>query len=104
MPGIRADGLDVPAVLARRDEVIHDLDDSTQVPWLEERSVELVRGHARFDGERRVAVGDDVLVAGKAVIVATGSGPVMPPIPGLSSRSRGGTVRRRRPRSRPSAS
>ena len=83
VPGIRADGLDVPAVLARRDEVIHDLDDSTQEPWLEERGVELVRGDGQFDGERRVAVGEDVLVAGKAVIVATGSGPVMPPIPGL---------------------
>ena len=57
VPGIRADGLDVPAVLARRDEVIHDLDDSSQVPWLEERGVELVRGDARFDGERRVVVG-----------------------------------------------
>ena len=83
VPGIRTNGLDAPAVLARRDEVIHDLDDASQIPWLEERGVELVRGDARFDGERRVAVGDDVLVAGKAIIVATGSGPVMPPIAGL---------------------
>jgi dihydrolipoamide dehydrogenase len=83
VPGIRAEGLDVPAVLARRDEVIHNLDDSSQVPWLEERGVELVRGDARFDGERCVVVDDDLLVAAKAVIVATGSGPVMPPIPGL---------------------
>ena len=73
----------MPAVLARRDEVIHDLDDSGQLPWLEQRGVALVRGDARFDGERRVRVGDDVLVAAKAVVVATGSGPVMPPIPGL---------------------
>ena len=29
-------GLDPQAALARRDEVIHDLDDSTQLPWLEE--------------------------------------------------------------------
>ena len=84
VPGIRTDGLDVPAVLTRRDEVIHELDDSGQLPWLEERGVELVRGDARFDGERRVAVGEDVLLAAKAVIVATGSGPVMPPIPGLA--------------------
>ena len=84
VPGIRTDGLDVAAVLARRDEVIHDLDDSGQVPWLDERGVELVRGHAEFAGERRVAVGDDVLVAAKAVVVATGSGPVVPPIPGLA--------------------
>ena len=83
VPGIHVGGLDVAAVLTRRDEVIHDLDDSVQLPWLEERGIELVRGHAQFVGERRVAVGDDVLVAAKAVVVATGSGPVMPPIPGL---------------------
>jgi pyruvate/2-oxoglutarate dehydrogenase complex dihydrolipoamide dehydrogenase (E3) component len=84
VPGLRAEGLDVGAVLARRDEVIHHRDDSSQLPWLEERGVTLVRGQGRFDGERRVRVGgDDVLVAEKAVVVATGSGPVMPPIPGL---------------------
>ena len=105
VPGIRTDGLDVAAVLARRDEVIHDLDDSGQVPWLEERGVELVRGHGRFDGERRVAVGDDVLVAAKAVVVATGSGPRAAADPGPRRvASRGGTARRRRRRRRPSAS
>ena len=44
----------------------------------------LVRGHGRLDGERRVQVDDDVLVARQAVVVATGSGPAMPPIPGLA--------------------
>src|SRR5919106_3072531 len=48
--------LDPEAALARRDEVIHDLDDSTQLPWLEERGIELVRGRAQFDGERRLVV------------------------------------------------
>ena len=84
IPGVQAGGPDVAAVLTRRDEVIHELDDSTQVPWLEERGVALVRGHARLAGERRVRVGDDVLVARTAVIVATGSGSVLPPIPGLA--------------------
>src|SRR3954453_5900487 len=40
IPGAReaAQGdLDVQAVLDRRDEVIHDLDDSTQLPWLKQR-------------------------------------------------------------------
>ena len=46
----------VPAVLARRDEVISNLDDTGQVPWLEEHGVTLVRGRARLDGERRVVV------------------------------------------------
>ena len=53
--------LDVAAVLRRRDEVIHELDDSGQEPWLAERGVELVRGHGRLDGERRVRVGDTLL-------------------------------------------
>jgi pyruvate/2-oxoglutarate dehydrogenase complex dihydrolipoamide dehydrogenase (E3) component len=79
--------LDVDAVLARRDEVIHDLDDSSQLPWLDERGVDVVRGHGRLDGERRVRVGDEVLVARRAVIVATGSGSQLPPIDGLREAS-----------------
>src|SRR3954451_6926091 len=53
--------LDAPAVLPRRDEIVHDLDDSSQLPWLEERGIELYRGEGRLDGERRVTVGDRVL-------------------------------------------
>lgn len=86
VPGAReaATGeLDVEAVLRRRDEVIHGLDDSDQVPWLDERNVTLVRGRGVLAGEKRVRVEDDLLVAERAVIVAVGSGPVMPPISGL---------------------
>ena len=75
--------LDVEVALARRDEVIHDLDDSSQLPWLESRGIELFRAHGRLAGERRVEAGDDTLVAEKAVIVATGSGALIPPIDGL---------------------
>lgn len=77
--------LDPEAILNRRDEVIHDLDDSAQLPWLEEHGIELLRGEGRLDGERRVKVGDDVLIAGKVVVVATGSSAAMPPIDGLDS-------------------
>ena len=85
VPGISAsDELDVDVVLARRDEVIHDLDDSGMLPWIEEREIELLRGHGRIDGERRVSIGDDVLLARKAVVVSTGSGPAVPPIDGLA--------------------
>ena len=76
--------LDVQAVLARRDELIGGLDDSGQVPWLESRGVTLIRGHGRLEGERRVRVGDQVLHALRAVVIATGSGAAMPPIPGLA--------------------
>ncbi len=76
--------LDVAAVLARRDEVIHDLDDSAQLPWLEKRSITLIRGHAQLDGERRVRVGERTLQARRAVVLAPGSTAAMPPIPGLA--------------------
>lgn len=87
VPGVATGPLDVEAVLARRDEVVHDLDDSSQLPWLEERGIALVRGHGRLDGERRVRVGDDVLLARRAVVVASGSFATIPPVPGLAESS-----------------
>jgi pyruvate/2-oxoglutarate dehydrogenase complex dihydrolipoamide dehydrogenase (E3) component len=77
------DDLDVPAALERRDEVIHHLHDDEQVPWLEARDIALVRGHGRVTGERTVQVGDETLVARRAVVIATGTEPLVPPIPGL---------------------
>jgi dihydrolipoamide dehydrogenase len=76
--------LDVRAVLDRRDEIIHDLDDDAQLPWLEDRGIALVRGHGRITGERIVQVGDETLVARQAVVIATGTKALIPPIPGLS--------------------
>jgi dihydrolipoamide dehydrogenase len=77
--------LEPAPILARRDAAIHDKDDSGQLPWLEEREINLYRGEGRFVGEERIAVGDTTLVASRAVIVATGSGAAMPPIDGLDS-------------------
>jgi pyruvate/2-oxoglutarate dehydrogenase complex dihydrolipoamide dehydrogenase (E3) component len=86
IPGVAAAAsgdLDVAAVLERRDEIIHNLDDKHMEPWLTDRGVTIVRGAGKLDGERRVTVGDETLVADRAVVVATGSGPAMPPIDGL---------------------
>ncbi len=95
--------LDPQAVLDRRDEVIHDLDDSTQRPWLEKRGIELFRGEGRLDGERRVIVGDDALTARRAVVVASGTEAAMPPIDGLESvrawNNRQGTISKEIPAS-----
>ena len=76
--------LDVQAVLDRRDEVIHDLDDSAQLPWLEERGIALYRGWGRLDGEKRVVVGEETIAARRAVILAGGTTPAIPPIDGLA--------------------
>ncbi len=86
IPGVREaviGDLDAGAVLARRDEIVHNLDDASQLPWLESRGVALLRGVGRLEGERRVRVGDELLVARRAVVIATGSSAAVPPIDGL---------------------
>jgi pyruvate/2-oxoglutarate dehydrogenase complex dihydrolipoamide dehydrogenase (E3) component len=86
IPGVReavSGDLDVQAVLKRRDEIIHDLDDSGMEPWLDKKGIQLVRGHGRLDGERHVRVGDEVLQARQAVVVCTGTTTLVPPIDGL---------------------
>ena len=94
--------LDAKAVLERRDEVIHGLDDSVQLPWIEERGITLVRGQGRLDGERRVRVGDEVLTARRAVVIAVGSGAAYPPVEGLEEikpwTNRSGTTAKSVPR------
>jgi pyruvate/2-oxoglutarate dehydrogenase complex dihydrolipoamide dehydrogenase (E3) component len=79
----------VDAVLARRNRFVHDWDDASQVSWLDDQGLDLVRGHGRFVGERRVVVdkanGTAVeLRAEAAVAVCTGSRATLPPVPGLA--------------------
>ncbi len=76
--------LDSDAALRRRDTVIDSLDDNSWMAWLAERSVELVRGTASLAGHRRVRVGAETLAAHRAVVVATGTAPALPPVPGLA--------------------
>lgn len=87
IPGVPTghEELEAQAILDRRDEVIHNGDDSGQLPWLEERGIDFFRGEARFEGERRVRIGDEVLVAERAIVVATGSKAAMPPIDGIDT-------------------
>ena len=88
LPGAReavTGDVDVRAVLDRRDEIIHGLDDEAQLPWLEERGIALLRGSGRLVDERRVRVGDEELEARRAVILAPGSLPSFPPIEGLDA-------------------
>lgn len=82
--------LDVPAVLARRDSFTSEWDDSGQVEWLESTGIELIRGSAQFTGPKRLEVRDadgatTAVVARRAVVVATGSEPVIPDVPGLAT-------------------
>src|SRR5437899_1455191 len=80
--------IDVKAAFAQRDYMTSDWSDRTQTPWLDSEGIELVRGHGRLAGDRKVEVelkdgGTRRLTARKAVVMACGSMPVIPRIPGL---------------------
>ncbi|WP_054816117.1 dihydrolipoyl dehydrogenase family protein [Nocardia arizonensis] len=83
MPGITAAPLDVAAVLRRRDEFVHDHDDSSQVRWARDNRIEIIRGDGRLAGERLVEVGGRTLRARHAVVLATGTRAAVPDVPGL---------------------
>jgi pyruvate/2-oxoglutarate dehydrogenase complex dihydrolipoamide dehydrogenase (E3) component len=80
--------LDAEAAIARRNEIVKNWDDAGQVSWLESVDAGLVRGHGRMTGDRTVEVetpdGDTLtLTASTAVVAATGSSSLVPPIEGL---------------------
>src|SRR6516162_1713129 len=80
--------LDTVAALAQRDYMTSGWHDDGQVSWLESEGIDPVRGAGRLAGERavEVAAADGTvrrLSAARAVVLATGTGPVIPPIPGL---------------------
>ena len=62
-------------------------DDGGQVEWLDGAGLTLLRGRGRLVGERRLTVTADgtrrLVEARHAVVVSTGSTPVVPPVPGL---------------------
>jgi pyruvate/2-oxoglutarate dehydrogenase complex dihydrolipoamide dehydrogenase (E3) component len=81
--------IDASKVLARRDEMVQGYDDSSQAQWARDAKLEVVRGHGRLAGPRSVRValrdgGTRELSARRAVVLATGSRPRIPDIPGLS--------------------
>ncbi|MEV7552568.1 NAD(P)/FAD-dependent oxidoreductase [Amycolatopsis sp. NPDC089917] len=93
VPGVPVgDAVDPAQVFARRDWFTGKGDDSGQFKWAEGVGIVPIRGHGRITGEREVTVdGGDVLTARHAVIVATGSVPRTPSIPGLDTVSTWGS-------------
>ena len=81
--------LDTAAAFAQRDYMTSGWRDDGQLGWLESKGIVLIRGTGRLTGERAVEVetvggATRRLRADRAVVLATGSSPIIPPIPGLS--------------------
>jgi pyruvate/2-oxoglutarate dehydrogenase complex dihydrolipoamide dehydrogenase (E3) component len=80
--------IDIQAAFAQRDYMTNNWDDAGDLKWFESKGISFVRGHGRLAGPRAVEVetaeGKRTLVANKAVVVACGTIPLVPPIEGLA--------------------
>jgi dihydrolipoamide dehydrogenase len=74
--------IDVEAALAWRDFMVSGYSDAGQERWLADRGIDLLRGRGRLAGPGVVEV-DGVRYTAEHVVVATGSDPFIPPVPGL---------------------
>src|SRR3984885_4044538 len=74
--------VDVAAALAYRDYMVGDHTDAGQVKWLASKRIALIRGTGKLAGPGVVEVGS-VRHTARHVVVATGSDPVIPSVPGL---------------------
>jgi dihydrolipoamide dehydrogenase len=75
--------VDVEAALAYRDFMVSNYSDATQQRWLADKGIDLLRGTGRLAGAGVVEV-DGVPHTAEHVVVATGSDPMVPPVPGLA--------------------
>jgi pyruvate/2-oxoglutarate dehydrogenase complex dihydrolipoamide dehydrogenase (E3) component len=74
--------VDAAAAFGWRDFMVSDYDDSGAAKWAEGEGITVIRGHGRLAGPGRVRV-DDVTYTADHVVLATGSDPFVPPVPGL---------------------
>lgn len=84
LAGATVDGSDWAPVVDRVREATDDWDDVVAVRRFEGKGGRLRRGHGRLDGPGRVVVDGVTLEARRAVVVATGGRPAVPPVPGLA--------------------
>jgi pyruvate/2-oxoglutarate dehydrogenase complex dihydrolipoamide dehydrogenase (E3) component len=77
--------VDFPKVSTRVLWMARNLDDSRPAAALQATGATLVRGEGKLVDVRTVEVGDEQLVARRAVVIANGSTAAIPPIPGLDA-------------------
>ena len=73
-----------PVARRIRDEATDSWDDAAAVKRFEDKGGRLVRGWGRLEGPRRVAVGNAVFEAARAVVVNIGTRAWIPPVAGLA--------------------
>ena len=81
--GVNGATLHPEEVFGRRDHFVSHYDDGGATSWLESAGIDLIRGSGRLTGQRTVEVDGTTYEAQVAVVLATGSAPAIPDIPGL---------------------
>ena len=84
-PGAReavTGSVDVKAVLGWRDFMVSGYDDAGQAAWARGAGIEVVRGRGALAGRGTVVV-EGTSYTAEHIVVATGSDPAIPPVPGL---------------------
>ncbi len=76
--------VNVQAALDWRDYMVSDYSDAGQERWLADRGIALIRGVGRLAGPGVVEV-DGTRHTAEHIVVATGSDPIVPPVPGLDA-------------------
>src|SRR5437870_8441845 len=87
IPGMAGDAAVSPdwGPVARRirDEATDNWDDRVAVERFERKGGHFVRGTGRLAGPGKVSVNGTTYEASRAIVIATGTSPAVPPIPGL---------------------
>jgi pyruvate/2-oxoglutarate dehydrogenase complex dihydrolipoamide dehydrogenase (E3) component len=73
-----------PVARRIRDEATDTWDDTVAVDRLTGKGVQFVRGTGRLVGPGAVAVGERTFDAARAIVIAVGTEPTIPPVPGLA--------------------
>lgn len=83
--GMQVPEVDAGSVFRLRDQVTEGGSDTAHAQSLTTKGIHIARSHARIVSEKVVELveEDRTIEASRAVVVATGAGPAMPPIPGI---------------------
>lgn len=84
LPGVSPEAVDFNKIAARIREVVDHIQQHDSVERFNALGAEILFGEARFSDEHRVVCGGRTITAAKWLI-ATGSSPAVPPIPGLDT-------------------
>ncbi len=77
------DSVQLPQVLAQKESLVQSLRQTKYVDIAEEYGFSILHGHASFISKDAVAVSGEPLLTSR-ILIATGSSPAVPPIPGLT--------------------